>query len=184
MSDTFNPYSPPRSAIEETLGHDNDVVWRQGKVVILRQREHLPHRCIKCNADAPLGAKPVRLYWHAPGWYVLLLINVLIYLVAAMLVRKRASVHIALCERHLKRRFVGRLIGWGGSLSMLLGMVLGISEDVPSAIVVCAIGFFASLVAGVTLARTVYPVRINDLYVKVKGCGSAFVASLPAFPDA
>ena len=40
---------------------------------------------------------------------------------------------------------------------------------------------FASIITGMMLSRIVYPRRIDDRYVHLKGCGEAFLAVLPQF---
>jgi hypothetical protein len=40
---------------------------------------------------------------------------------------------------------------------------------------------FGCIIAGIIMSRIVYANRIDDRYVRIKGCGEAFLAELPEF---
>jgi hypothetical protein len=171
-------FAPPRAKVEQVAG-DADDLWREGKVLVMRRDGTLPHRCIKCNAPSVAPTRRYKLTWHSPWWYLLLLMAVLLYALVAMLVRKTAVVHIGLCERHQRRVLWGRLVGWGGFalLVALFGAAYGF-ESGGAAVA----GFLLLLpwaIATISVNRQVLPVRIDDRYVRLKGCGPDFLRSLP-----
>ncbi|HJU84120.1 MAG TPA: hypothetical protein VJ600_07900 [Holophagaceae bacterium] len=150
-------------------------------MLVLRQGGSLPPRCVKCNAPAELPIKARRVYWHHPALYILAVINVLLYALVGLIVRKQAMVPAGLCAEHRKRRSMGLTVGWVGSL---LGLVLGIAlvrGDNCGLAMLAVLLFVGSIVAGMILSRVVYPDRIDKDFVRLKGCGESFLASLPEF---
>ena len=79
MSD-FNPYAPPQAEIVDRnliLGEKGDL-WRDGKLLLIRKGAELPDRCLKCNEPAEGYRLKRTLSWHPPGWYLLVLLNLII----------------------------------------------------------------------------------------------------------
>ena len=174
---TTNRYAPPRAAVE-----DRDAagqMWREGKLLVLSKDAHFPDRCIKCNAPsvAPMRRCPVT--WHSPWWYLLLFLAVLLYAIVAMIVQKRAVFFVGLCARHQKRVLWGRVIGWGGlAVELLLVGAALVAIDSDYALVALAL-LAPWLIATIVVNRLVLAQRIDDRYVRLKGCGPEFLRSLP-----
>ena len=93
MSD-FNPYAPPAD-ISDGGGRwggadEGGGLWRERFLLVMDKTATLPDdRCIVCHA--PATGKPLRrkLSWHTPWWYLLVLFNLLVYVIAAMIVRRK-----------------------------------------------------------------------------------------------
>ena len=59
----------------------------------------LPANCVKCGATAELPWRK-KFYWH-PSWvYIFVVLNLLIYVLIAILVRKKMELNVPLCEVH------------------------------------------------------------------------------------
>jgi hypothetical protein len=187
--DERNPYAPSRaslagSAVEPRLDGGGATLWREGNVLVALPDASMPHRCVKCNEPAVEPTKGRKVYWHHPLLYLLLLLNVLIYAVVAMVVRKKATVAPGLCAEHKKRRGRAITLGWIGFLSGIVLVYVGEAS---------ALGFWGamlgvlvmlgSIAAGMIFARIVYAKRIDESYVRLKGCGAPFLNSLPPFPS-
>jgi hypothetical protein len=144
----------------------------------------LPQRCVKCNEPADAPTKARKVYWHHPAVYLLILINILVYALVGAIVRKRAVVAPGLCVAHKKRRRLAITSGWAGfSLGVALA-AWGFRKATASSGVTALVGVllaFVSILAGVRLARIVYAQRIDRSYVRLKGCGPAFLDALPPF---
>jgi hypothetical protein len=162
-----NPYAAPKAALEARA---SGKYWRDGKVAVLTLGVALPPRCVKCNEAALQPMKPRKLYWHHSGWYLLILLNIVIYAIVAMIVRKKAEVTYGVCAKHRSRRRMFIAIGWGG---LVLG-VLALALD-PLAGIVIAV---AAVLTGLIGSRLAYPTRITKEEVRLGGCGEAFLASL------
>jgi len=164
-----NPYSPPKAVLVE---HAAGGYWRDGKLVVMPPGGTLPPRCVKCNAPALQPMKPRKVYWHHPAWYLLVFVYMIIYIIVALIVRRRAEVTYGVCAKHRTRRRIFIAVGWIGVplFALLIGVnpILGIT------------GVLAALLAGIIGSRLVYPRRITKDEVRLAGCGEAFLASLDA----
>jgi len=173
---SVNPYLPPKAAL---VGHRAGDYWRDGKTAVVKNGGVLPARCVCCNEVAVEPLQSRRMYWHPAGWYLLFLINVAIYVVVALFVRKRGEVAYGVCARHRLRRRLFIAGGWGGFLLGLYMLSFGGT--------VAAAGVMVSLVcavAGFIGARLVYPARITKDEVHLNGCGTAFLESLQSASEA
>lgn len=173
---SVNPYAPPSSQVESI---DHGMCWRQSRnTVYVAKGSDLPPRCVKCNQPAVLPVRKRTLYWHSSGWYALIVVNLLLYAIVAMFVRRKVRVSPGLCEVHAKRR---RLVV-GASLACALGLgfagfeMLGGGAGGIAAL--CFLGAFVALVVTVVGGRIVYPVEVNERGASLKGCRPAFLASL------
>ena len=171
-------YAPPKALLEDKQGTEAEM-WREGKVLVVRRDGDFPHRCIKCNAPSVDPKRRYKLTWHSPWLYLLILLALLIYALVAIFVRKTAVVHVGLCERHQRRVLWGRIIGWGGLALEVVLLWAGAAYDMTS---LFATGFallLPWLIATLILNRLVLAARIDDRYVRLKGCGPEFLRSLP-----
>lgn len=182
MQQEFNPYRPPEApVVDRGTGEDADgvAVWRDGNAVVAVRDRAFPPRCVKCNAPVQKQAMHARrFYWHTPWLYLLILLNILIYALVAMGVRKKTLHDVALCARHLRRRRIFIAIGWSWPLAIFIAAAfsqdIGIMIGVLLAVALIFVGIFGSrvMVAG----------RIDDRHARFTGCGKAFVDSLPVLP--
>jgi hypothetical protein len=181
MDASHNPYAPSRASLAGGSGQPSDRVWRENKVVVMARDGDLPDRCVKCNDPADEPTRTQKVYWHHPGYYVLLLINVILYVVVALIARKSVAVNPGLCVRHKQRRTRGIWIGWGGLVAGLVAMFAAVENNTPGLGLLFLLTMFGLIITGLVMSRTVYAKRIDDRYVLLKGCGEPFLADLPEF---
>lgn len=181
-----NPYAPSRASLTATdraSAIDDNSVWRDDNVLITLVGAEMPHRCIKCNEPADEPTKKRRVYWHHSALY-LLLISPLIYAIVALVVRKKASVSAGLCTVHKKRRRNALIFGWTGTIAGLVLMSHGLGGGGSGGGAEALVGILTilvSIIASIIFARVVYAKKIDKTYVRLKGCGVAFLDSLPQF---
>src|SRR6185369_3413944 len=120
-----------------------------------------------------------KLYWHAPGWYALILLNLLIYLIVALCVRHKAQVAAGLCPVHRQRRDARILIGWLGTLGGIAAAVWGGYASYPAVLIAGLVLFLVGLIVGAFGTRIVTPTHMDGRVVTLSGCGESFLASLP-----
>lgn len=78
----------------------------------------LPANCVKCGAPAEHPWRK-KFYWH-PSWvYIFLVVNLLIYVLIAILIRKKMELNVPLCEVHHGERKRYKIL----AAVMLLGCV-------------------------------------------------------------
>jgi hypothetical protein len=179
-----NPYAPSKAtlAAPASVGGDSADVWRDGKWLVMDVDATLPHRCVKCNAPAEAPLKRQALYWHHPAIYLLLVFWIVIYVIVAVIARKRVNVEVGLCAEHhaaQRKALTIGLIGMFGSVPVAIG--LG-QLDQPGLALLLGIGGFLGFVIFLTAkARILYAKRIDSDEARIGGCGREFLASLPSY---
>lgn len=161
MSHDINPYEPPNAVIHSAATRDANIVIDGNYLKVPREGAVLARRCVRCNEP---GAKELlrELHWHSPWLYIMAVFpGILIYALVAMIVRKKASVQVSLCERHVSLRRAGIAIGCAGPIAGIAAMV-ALPPDVGA--VVLLIGLLLPPVIGVMMARVVVAQRIDDAH--------------------
>jgi hypothetical protein len=189
MSSMENPYqapqaySPPfKATVAESAG-----LWRQDKLLVMHKNAPLPQRCVKSNAPTIRTLKR-SLTWHHPAVYIALLFNLLVYIILAIVLSKRATIYIGLSDEWFARRRRAILIGWGlvlASVGLFIGGLVMIDRNdamVGLLIFGSFVLFLVGAIYGLLAARMVSPTRITDEYVWLKGVHRDFLASLPEWP--
>ena len=157
-------------------------LWRQGKKLFTRSETPFPDRCVKCNAPANGFRLKRVLYWHHPAYYLLLLCNLLILLIVVLIVRKKAVLHIGLCETHRQQRTIAIIacsIGMLGGIALIIGGAV-----VNSGWLALAGGviFLAGAIWGIVKGRTIAATKIDKDSVWVSGVCREFLDELPERP--
>lgn len=181
MSD-FNPYAAPKADLHAPrLAGDGMEIWRDNKVLVMTKGAVLPDRCLKCNAPAEGYRLRRKLSWHPSAYYLIILINLILYVIVALIVRYTAKAEFPLCPIHRRRRRWGIINGW---LLALLGFatLFGGAVDNDHA------GYYvfgglvlvvAGLVYGLVRSQIPRPSKIDKSFVWLKGVSPRFLAELP-----
>lgn len=175
----FNPYAAPKIEVTARVEGEQDV-WSDGTSLFLTRGAVLPDRCVKCDAETGGYKLKRNLSWHHPLLYLLVFVNLLIYIIVALIVRKTARVDVGLCPRHRSRRLRAILIGWLGSLGGIAMMIsAAIVNQAPASGFLVAGGLVMllfSLFYGLMIAQVVRPTKIDDRLVTLRGIGPAYLA--------
>ena len=154
-------------------------MWRTKKQLVTSLNAVLPARCVKCNAPAETAPIKRNLYWHHPLVYLALLLNVIVYIIVAMSVRKRSTVTVSICPEHRARRRNAILVAWllilGGIATAVAG---GVNESGWLAIAGGA-AFVGGIIYGLVRGRLVFATKIDKEHLWLGGCGEEFLADLP-----
>jgi GYF domain 2 len=157
-------------------------VWRHFSQLVMTKDAQLPDRCTVCNAPASGFRLKRNLYWHPPAWYLLICAGLLFYAIAALIVRKKASIEIGLCRTHLQKRKTTIGITWMlFGISILVG-ILGIAKY-PVLIFAAAVIFLGTLIYAIVALQLVTPAKITDQLVYLKGVSPAYLNMLPELPN-
>lgn len=173
--DQRNPYAPPQAQVVAVNG---TKCTRDGDAVVVQRGNDLPPRCITCNAPVKRPIKEVKLYWHSPWLYLLLLINFLVYLVVGAIVRRTVKVSPGLCEVHSAKRLRRILVVLGlgvGSCAAAIGLLAVGDSGLAIVFFVFAV---LLLVIGMLVSRKIYAKKITKDYASLGGCKEPFLASL------
>lgn len=157
-------------------------VWRHFSQLVMTKDAQLPDRCTVCNAPANGFRLKRNLYWHPPAWYLLICAGLLFYAIAALIVRKKASIEIGLCPTHIQKRKRAIAITWLLiGVSILVVFLATIKE--PTLILLAGAILIGALIYGVIAVPPVTPAKITDRLVYLKGVGVAYLNMLADFPN-
>lgn len=115
-----------------------------------------------------------------------MLINVPVYIIAALIVRKTSRVEFPLCEEHRRRRRA-LFVGWLLCLSAIPALIVGLSllgKSLAGLVVAAFVALFLTgLIYGVVGSQLAVPKWIDAQFVRLKNVAPAFLAELPAWPS-
>jgi len=165
--------------LKEGVPAGGAILWKSKKRLVTSLNPVLPARCIKCNAPTDAPQKKRNLYWHSPAVYLALLINLIVYVIIAMCVRKRTVAMVSICDKHRAQRRNAIITAW---LLVVLGIGLfigGAANDTGWVVGVGALAFIGGIIYGIARGRLVYATKIDKERVWMGGCGKDFLADLP-----
>jgi hypothetical protein len=153
-------------------------VWRSGANIVMGHTSALPDRCVKCNTNVNEKMKRT-LYWHPPLVFALVLFNLIIYAVVAVIVRKKAVIHVGLCPEHRHSRKIAIAVSWGLVLLSFAALFIGITNDWMWVALSFPIILIGALIYGSIKTRILAPKKIDKDFVWVKGACPEYLAALP-----
>lgn len=163
-------------------------LWRQGKVLVMHKLAPLPDVCVKSNEPAARRLKR-KVQWHHPAITLSIFAGVLVYIILAAILTKRATILLPLSEPWHARRKRRLIFAWCAGLGclglMILGFVLVIETNEGIYALLLLVGFVGSLIAligGQAAVAMVSPKRMTDDYLWLKGVHPDFLNRLPEWP--
>ena len=154
-------------------------IWRQGRTLVTRREAVLPDRCVKCNAPANGNKLRRNLSWHHPAYYLFVLLNLLIYVIVALIVRKQAKISVGLCESHRSRRARAIATAWSVVLAGAGLIVAAILYEKSWPALIGILLLLAGAIYGSVRGRIVTARRIDDKHVWLNGVCSQYLDTLP-----
>jgi len=154
-------------------------VWQKGKILVMSRQANLPARCIKCNIPEKQFRLKRKLTYIHPAWYVLILLNFVIFIIVALFVQRSATVYLPLCPEHRKRRWMWVGITWLTFLSAVALAVAGVAYE---SLVWALVGLgllLISLAFLVIAVPTVTSKYITSDFLWVRGSGPKYLSQLP-----
>jgi len=169
-----------------TASSPTQGAFRDGKLLIVTQGSQLPAICLECGQPISREPRKRTYYWHNPWLFFLILAGLLIYVIVALIVRKRFQLYLPLCETHRRAR---RRVAWAAAFLLIgiipVGILIG-STDTPNsglwAVLVMFLMFFAGLACWALSSGPLRPTLINESYGRFKGTREAFLSQLPPKP--
>jgi hypothetical protein len=188
FAENVNPYAAPQVAGYQPkmpgVGADPfSGLWRQGNMLVMHKLAPLPDICLKSNQPATRRLKRT-LHWHHPAIFIALLISPLIYIILALVLQKRAIIHMPMTDEWFARRRTRMLIAWGLALfSILLAVGAGvlaetIGDATPLIFISALVTGLGGLIFGLVSCRMISPQRITDEYVWINGVHPDFLNRL------
>ena len=182
-SPELNPYSAPRVNDAPPALPTSSLYYRQDNLLVIRDGAVLPPRCIHTNR--PVGpqdwTKRVKITWTPPWVWVLIVIHLLIAVIVALCINKKAHLTYSLSReargRLIKRRGIALLIffvGVAGVIASLISLQGNLSGGL--AILSGVIALVALIVLVITNAVSVK--KHADGWFSIKGCSPEFLNSI------
>jgi len=180
FAEQVNPYAAPQSAGYFGAQASGPLppfagLWRQGNLLVMHKLAPLPDICLKSNQPATRRLKR-SLAWHHPAVFLALIVNIFVYAVIALITQKKATIHMPLSEEWFAIRRRRILFAWGLALASIALFVAGIVFSGPqgegASLALSGLAFFlflGSLIYGLIASRMVWPKRITDEYIWLKG---------------
>jgi hypothetical protein len=194
----INPYASPMSSFEaqpvmavEAVHEPWQGLFRKGNLLVMNKQAGLPDRCVKSNQPA-FGRRLRRsMSWHHPAIYLSIFAGLLIYIILAIVLQKRATIYIGLSETWVRKRRWAIFWGWmialfGVAVTVLSMIIMGDRHNqmdwavfgIPLGVII----FFIGCIYGSVCSRMVVQTRIDDHFVWLKGVHPDFLAELPEWP--
>ncbi len=184
-----NPFQPPQYARsipakrrKAATMDSSEGMWRKGKTLITHRYPEFPDTCIKCGQPASGYRKKVKLARHHPAVFLLVLLGLLIYVIVALVVRKKAVVEVGLCPEHR-----GKLKQFwnGGLFSIAIALATLVFADSPNRgpSVLLAMLLILLGVTSLLASRSLSASRITDDQLWLQGAGEPFLQDLPEYPN-
>ncbi len=179
--DQNNPYQTPVSELNDcgVSGSTLPKYWVGDKyLVIPLGQSELPPRCVYCNAPVTEPIKERKLYWHHPAWYLLILVKVWIYIIVALVVRKKILIKPGLCDAHLQVRRRGIIAGWVFFFIGLVCVFVDIFFNLENLLTIFGvITILISIFMIMYSSKILSIYRINQDKVYLSKCSRAFLDS-------
>lgn len=187
FADDLNPYAAPREAgylPPQQLGMTTPFagLWRDGNILVMHKLAPFPDICLKSNEPATRRLKR-SLTWHHPAAYLAILAHVFIYVVIALIIRKTATIQIPLTDEWYARRQRRMLFSWGGallSIALFVASLFAIEREAwaPFVLIGAIFLLLGMMIYGQRACRLVWPKRMTDDYIWLKGVHPDYLARL------
>ncbi len=185
----MNPYAAPMVSDPVRKFDPSGGIWRSGKLLVMQKNAVLPDICVKSNQETNGYRLKRQLSWHHPALFLSVLAAPIIYIILAMVMSKKATIHIGLSDEWRSKRLMRILFAWllaAASVGCFFGgfALIGNQQTDPIAVAL-VIGsfvlFFTAAIFGSVGARMIKVHHIDDYYVKFKGVHPDYLARFPEF---
>lgn len=186
--DVNNPYRAPQA--ETVLSHQAQVdpqsYYVEGKNLVICNGAMLPNLCVKTGKPLPDAKRTKKtLYWAHPAWALLIFINLLIYAIVYLCIRKKVTFHYSISPQAKRKRFAlvssSLLLTFG---SLAAGIYFLMADDPTGANTPFALaGFILFLIGLIMIAIVSNSLRIKkhrDGWFTLAGTGKEFRAAVQA----
>jgi double zinc ribbon protein len=154
-----------------------------GNVLVVPRDSVLPALCVKCGNTPNEPWVRITFSWHHPGYYFLI-ISPIIYVIVALIVRKRIKVSIPLCKTHKsirrKRLWIAAIL-LIGCIPLPAALAVYVGNDAAGIVSAwLGIGMFIAGLFFLAYAPPLKAIKIGSASAEFKGACQEFLTSLGA----
>ena len=123
--------------------------------------------------------------WHSSVWYLVFLINIILYVIVVLIVRKTAKIQLPLCQRHRRMRWkmiASWILGLGGVAVAIMGGASSTTQEISNAcVVISLVMFVAGIIEALIVTQLIVVQKIDDHLIWLKKINGAFLDEMPAW---
>jgi len=181
--DSINPYAPP--TVQDPASLPPRGCTTDGRYLYLTDGATLPERCAITNKPLDDGDRIYsRKFVYTPPWvYLLLFIHILVLILVAMIVRKRATASYWLSDE-VRRQYNKRRWFALGVIGISAAGIFGATQlqdaDTVTALVMLGFLFILLGLIGLILATPLKVKGHKNGTFRISGCCPEFLAALPS----
>ena len=159
--------------------------WRHGKLMVVNKLAEFPDICLVSNLPAEGSRLQRKFSWHHPLIALSILIAVPVYLVLAIVLSKRATLHVPMTRQWIIRRRWRIAVAWLvglSSIALFIGAIVldDNGVDLGAWLFLASIFLFLGAVFfGIIACPLIKPARISDQFVWLRGVHPDYLAQLP-----
>lgn len=146
--------------------------------VVVCDQAVLPARCIKTNELVTDVGMKRKLHWAHPALFLIILVNLLIFLVVYVLVRRPCTIRYFMSPYAKRRQLLKQLFAVGVLFVGFFGMFVGTIVDSIEMIVLGVLLLCTGVVLLVIFLEAISLVKHKDGEFWIKGCCPEFVRSI------
>ena len=190
--DEHNPYAAPQAASQPVAPPSSwEGLWRENDLLVMHKDARLPNICVKSGVTVNEPGISRKFSWHNPWLGLFILLNILIYLIIALITTKRATIAVPLSTIERDKRRTGLKIAWVlglGGLAAFIGSIVMLTNSMdpnPLFLFTMLAGILTALIGlimGSSRARILSPKKITNTHVWFKGVHPKIIDQLPALP--
>lgn len=179
--DDINPYAAPQSDLPyDALADKNCSLWRDGDLLVMREKAMLPERCIKCNAPQA-RALSLRLDYAGPTRS---------FVLSNPLHARSVRINVPICDRHrrLRRTRIAkalciRLLALALAIPVLYYFMFQAGSARLVFLLAALVAFARVFWDSPHWAPPVEPNKIDGEILWLSGVDPAYLAQFPPFPS-
>ena len=160
----------------------NQGIWRDKSILIMHKNATLPYRCIKTNKAASKKVK-LKLFWDNPLLLFWLLVNILVYAIVALCLRRKAIVYVPVSEEAISKRKKKIFSIWGFVIAGVALIIIGVNLLNVTLIVVGSSLLIITIILPYLILPLVVVHKIEDDYVWLKGFCEEYLKEFPDWND-
>lgn len=146
-------------------------VFIEGSTLVVPKDAPFPPICIRTGTTENLVAKPLKrdLSWHSPVIYIAVLLSILIYIILALIFRKKSSHLVYLSSAARSAQVKWHIGNWALFVGSLAAIFTAIARENGALGIMGAAGLIGCIVIYFLKVRILYATKIDGSHARIGG---------------